>query len=72
LRKISEANELKEEQAMKAVYYYRKDNVSAGFVLPDEKEAMDKFLEERIAEENKQPLDISDPELIEKSNNKLG
>ena len=33
---------------------------------------MDKFLEERIAEENKQPLDISDPELIEKSNNKLG
>lgn len=29
---------------MKAVYYFRKSNVSAGFVLPDEKEAMDQFL----------------------------
>lgn len=57
---------------MKAVYYFRKDNVRAGFVLPDEKEAMDQFFEQRIAEENKRPLNNSDPELIEKSNNELG
>ena len=57
---------------MKAVYYFRKDNVRAGFVLPDEKEAMAQFFEQRIAEENKRPLNISDPELNEKSNNELG
>ena len=36
---------------MKTVYYFRKGSVSAGFVLPDEKEAMDQFFEQRIAEE---------------------
>lgn len=57
---------------MKAVYYYRKDNVRAGFVLPDEKETMAQFFEQRIAEESNRTLNISDPEFIEKSNNELG
>lgn len=59
-------------RAVKAVYYYRKDNVRAGFVLPDEKEAMAQFFEQRIAEESNRTLNISDPEFIEKSNNELG
>ena len=57
---------------MKTVYYFRKGSVSAGFVLPDEKEAMAQFFEQRIAEESNRTLNISDPEFIEKSNNELG
>ena len=72
LQKICEVNGLKEGSNMKAVYYFRKDNVRAGFVLPDEKEAMNQFFEQRIAEDDKQPVDISDPDLIEKSDNELG
>lgn len=72
LLRACEVSSLKGGRAVKAVYYYRKDNVRAGFVLPDEKEAMAQFFEQRIAEESNRTLNISDPEFIEKSNNELG
>ncbi len=51
LQRVCVIGELKEDHDMKTVYYYRIGSVSAGFVLPDEKEAMDQFFEQRIAEE---------------------
>lgn len=67
--------ELKEDHDMKTVYYFRKGSVSAGFVLPDEKEAMDQFFEQRIAEEGAPNLHSfekqSSPSAIECSTSEL-